>query len=265
MGYTPDLVVGAWAGNNDNTPMKDAISALIITPVWGAFMSQVAKDYPPDSFKAPPPPLTDGKPVLRGIWQGGVSYWEDTISGKVATQYTPPETKKEIVFNSVHNILQWVDKDDPQGPIPTDPTQDPQYANWEYAVRNWFATWQAANPGFVETTNTTVPSATDDVHVPGKMPTVSITAPAAGATIDPSQILPIQLTETGAYPPQKTEVYLNGKYVLTATANPLGFSFVPADVGGLLPTNNTLSVILYDNVFDQAQASTTFSTLTASQ
>ncbi|MDE2172868.1 MAG: transglycosylase domain-containing protein, partial [Patescibacteria group bacterium] len=37
VGYTPDLVVGAWAGNNDNTPMKDNIAGLIITPLWGAF------------------------------------------------------------------------------------------------------------------------------------------------------------------------------------------------------------------------------------
>ncbi len=116
MGYTPDLVVGAWAGNNDDTPMVEKISSLIISPLWGAFMSQVAKNYPPDQFGPPPPPLTDGKPVLRGIWQGGVSYWKDTVSGKVATQYTPPETREEVVFHSVHNILYWVDKNDPQGP-----------------------------------------------------------------------------------------------------------------------------------------------------
>ncbi len=98
LGYTPNLVVGAWAGNNDNHPMNDAISALIITPVWGAFMSQVAGNFPPENFKTPPPPLSDGKPVLRGIWQGGSSYWIDTVSGKVATQYTPSETRKEVVF-----------------------------------------------------------------------------------------------------------------------------------------------------------------------
>lgn len=257
MGYTPNLVVGAWAGNNDNTPMQDSISALIITPLWGAFMSQVAKNFPPENFKAPPPPNPTSKPVLHGIWQGGVSYWQDTISGKVATQYTPQETRKEVVLNSVHNILQWVDKDDPQGPYPVDPTTDSQYENWEYAVRTWFQTWQTSHPDFREVSDLSIPSAIDDVHTPENMPQISIVSPIDGTTIDPQQILPIQLQESGRYPPQKTDVYVNGKYVLTASANPLNFSFVPNDVGSLSATN-TLSVIFYDSVQDQAQASTTF-------
>src|SRR5690606_33006980 len=36
-GYTPNLVVGAWAGNNDNESMNE-ISGLIISPLWRAFM-----------------------------------------------------------------------------------------------------------------------------------------------------------------------------------------------------------------------------------
>jgi membrane peptidoglycan carboxypeptidase len=260
VGYTPNLVVGAWAGNNDNHPMSDAISALIITPVWGSFMSQVAKDFPPENFKAPLPVSTDVKPVMRGIWQGGVSYWIDSISGKVATQYTPQETRKEIVFDNVHSILQWVDKDDPLGPIPTDPSQDGQYANWEYGVRGWFDTWKKSNPGFKETTNLSIPTAVDDVHIPANMPRVSIVSPAKDASIDANQLLTLNLQETGRYPAQKTELYLNGKYVLTNAINPLSISFVPADIGGLAATN-TISVVLYDSVYDQATSSVDFSIL----
>jgi penicillin-binding protein 1A len=260
LGYTPNLVVGAWAGNNDNHMMKDAISALIITPVWGAFMSQVAKDFPPENFKAPPPPLTDVKPVLRGIWQGGTSYWVDTVSGKVATQYTPVETRKEIVFDSVHSILQWVDKNNPQGPIPADPASDSQYANWEYAVRAWFDDWKRGNPSFKETTDITIPTATDDIHIPAKMPHVSVTSPAKDAVIDPSKLLTISLRETGAYPVLKSEVSMNGKYILTNTSNPLNISFVPADIGGLSATD-TISIVLYDTVYNQATTSIDFSTI----
>ncbi|MFA6143019.1 MAG: transglycosylase domain-containing protein, partial [Candidatus Omnitrophota bacterium] len=95
LGYTPNIVVGAWAGNNDNVPMQHNVAGLIISPLWGAFMSQVAKDYPLEDFGVPPKPLTDGKPVLRSIWQGGNSYKIDSLSGKLATQYTPQETIKE--------------------------------------------------------------------------------------------------------------------------------------------------------------------------
>jgi hypothetical protein len=240
--------------------MNDAISALIITPVWGAFMSQVAKDFPPEDFKTPPPVSQEIKPVLRGVWQGGVSYFIDTVSNKVANAYTPSQTKKEIVFPSVHSILQWVDKSDPLGPIPTHPDQDSQYVNWEYAVRNWFTTYQTTHPDFKETTTFSIPTAIDDIHTPNNIPSVSIVAPAQNSTIDPNKLLTINLQESGKYPVQKTELYLNGKYVLTNTTNPLNVSFVPNDIGGL-SSNNTITVTVFDSVFNQATTSLDFSTI----
>lgn len=257
IGYTPNIVVGAWAGNNDNSPMSQNIAGLIISPLWGAFTSQVAKNYPQEDFPQPAQPRTDTKPVMRGIWQGGLSYKVDTVSGKVATENTPKETLKENVFNNVHTILHWVNKDDPHGPIPTDPTRDVQYANWEFAVRKWFDEWKTANPSFKETTDFTIPTAVDDVHVPEKAPRITIISPANNSIIDPQRQLTIQLQSSGQFQAKKTEVYLNGKYVLTAETNPLNISFVPADVSNLSATN-TLSVTLFDSVFNKGQASIDF-------
>jgi penicillin-binding protein 1C len=258
VGYTPSLVVGAWAGKNDNTPMQHNIAGLIIAPVWGAFMSQAATTFPSENFQAPPAPLTNNKPVLRGVWEGGTSYWKDTISGKLATDYTPAETKKEVVFNSVHSILQWVDKNDPRGPTPIDPTQDSQYEYWEYGVRKWFGEYQKAHPDFKEGGVVGVPNQSDDVHTPDKAPRVSFVSPTPGSVVGSRESLLIKLQTTSLYPPQKTEVYLNGKYVLTSEKDPLSISFFPADVGGL-NDNNTLAVILYDSVFNKTTATTTFS------
>lgn len=258
VGYTPNLVVGAWAGKNDNTPMQHNVAGLIISPLWGAFMSQVAKNFPPENFKAPPAPLVDGKPVLRGVWQGGVSYWKDKISGKVATQYTPLEARDEVVFNNVHTILQWVNKDDPRGGGPADPKRDPQYEYWEYGVRKWFASFQQAHPDFKETTTINIPTATDDVHTPDKMPQISFVVPTDGSAINPQALLSIHLKITGGFAPQKTEVYINDKYVLTSEHDPLNISFVPADVSTLSATNR-LSVVFYDTAFNKAQASVNFS------
>jgi hypothetical protein len=238
--------------------MVQKISSLIISPLWGAFVSQVAKNYPPEDFGSPPAPLTDGKPVLRGIWQGGSSYWIDTVSGKTATAYTPPETRKEIVFPSVHSILYWADKDDPQGPPPADPSQESQFPYWEYAVRKWFTTvYQPAHPDFKEVATDTVPSATDDVHIPANFPRISILTPLPQTPVPANSLLSVQLQETGRFPAQKTDVYMNGKYVMTATNDPLSFSFNPADIGGLQSVN-TLAVTLYDSVYDRASATTTF-------
>lgn len=257
IGYTPNLVVGAWAGNSDNKPMEHNVAGLIITPLWGAFMSQVAKNFPPEDFQAPPPPLSSGKPVLRGVWQGGISYRVDTLSGKLATEYTPPETTKETILNSVHNILHWINKDDPQGPAPLDPKTDGQYESWEYGVRKWFDEWRLNHPDFTENNTIIAPTTFDDIHTPERAPRVIITSPTPNLLIDPNQALTITLQTAGNFPIRKTEVYLNGKYVLTNESNPFSISFVPADISSLSATN-TISVNVYDSVFNKGQASVSF-------
>jgi penicillin-binding protein 1C len=258
VGYTPNLVVGAWAGKNDNSPMRQNVAGLIISPVWGAFMSQAVKSLPVENFQSPPPPLTDNKPVLRGIWEGGQSYWKDTISGKLATENTPPETKSEVIARNVHSILYWLDKNDPRGPAPQDPKQDPQFEYWEYGVRKWFEGYQKTHPDFKEATSIVMPNQVDDAHTPEKAPHVSFVSPVAGSSITSHDALTIRLQSTGFYPAKKTEVYLNGKYVLTSENDPLNISFFPSDVGGL-GESNTLSVTLYDSVFNKGTATTTFS------
>jgi membrane peptidoglycan carboxypeptidase len=257
VGYTPNLVVGAWAGNSDNTPMKHNVAGLIISPLWGAFMSKAVKGLPQENFESPEPTQEKAKPVLHGVWQGGISYWKDKVSGKIATEYTPTELQEEIVFSSVHSILHWVLKDDPRGAIPTDPNNDSQYENWEYGVRKWFDTYRLSHPEFKEVTTFQIPTETDDIHTPDKMPKVEILSPANGSTIDPSVPMSVQLKLTGAYPSQKTELYQNGKLVLTSTGSQLNFSFIPADVGNV-SDNNTLSAIVYDSVSNKGQALVNF-------
>jgi membrane peptidoglycan carboxypeptidase len=54
MGYTPDLAVGTWIGNADNTPMaQGTFSSASVGPLWTSFMKQ-AHDY----LKLPPKPFT---------------------------------------------------------------------------------------------------------------------------------------------------------------------------------------------------------------
>lgn len=257
LGYTPNLVVGAWAGNNDNTPMQHNVAGLIISPLWGSFMSQVARNLPAASFIPPPPALMDGKPVFRGIWQGGISYWKDKVSGKVATEYTPTQTKEEVIFNNVHSILYWVDKDNPTAAPPMEKSNDSQFPYWEYAVGEWLKTYLPSNPGFQNNQPVVIPPIVDDIHTPQNLPSVSVKFPPSGAFIDPKQPLTVELINSSRFPPQKTDVYMNGKYVMTAYNNPLYFSFVPANIGNV-QKNNVLSFALYDSVFNKGQATTTF-------
>lgn len=137
-GYTPDIVVGAWAGNNDNSSMEHKISGLIITPMWRAFMDEALQTVRNSPFE--PPEDTDIvniKPALRGIWQGNTTYFVDKTTGRPAATSTPIENRIEKVVSDIHSILHWVDKKDPNGPIPEHPEEDSQYVNWEYGVQMW--------------------------------------------------------------------------------------------------------------------------------
>ncbi len=50
IGYTPSLVVGMWAGNNDNTPINKKVAGLVVTPIWREFMDMALKNKPIEYF-----------------------------------------------------------------------------------------------------------------------------------------------------------------------------------------------------------------------
>ncbi|MBI5044465.1 MAG: penicillin-binding protein [Candidatus Levybacteria bacterium] len=54
-GYTPSLVVGVWVGNNDYTPMNQAIAsgATGASPIWHNLMVMALKGKPDEDFKKP--------------------------------------------------------------------------------------------------------------------------------------------------------------------------------------------------------------------
>ena len=116
IGYTPSLTVGVWAGNNNNKPMqKNAGSLLAALPIWHSFISKIIENFPVEEFKKTE--LTDGddpdKPMING-------------------QY--------FTAAGVHNILYYIDKNNPLGPTPSNPQDDSQFLNWELPVEEWLKT-----------------------------------------------------------------------------------------------------------------------------
>ncbi len=132
IGYTPNLAVGAWAGNNDNRSMNE-ISGLIIAPMWRAFMDVALEKFPEKNFSEPPRTPDDLKPILRGVWfDPSALITEESDSDEDA-----PALSLENTIASAHDILYYVDKDDPRGPMPGNPESDPQFTLWEYPVTVW--------------------------------------------------------------------------------------------------------------------------------
>ncbi|HEY9583852.1 MAG TPA: hypothetical protein VJI66_02740, partial [Candidatus Paceibacterota bacterium] len=213
---------------------------------------EINDSFPRETFVKPEPTPTDLKPTLRGIWKGGVSYRKDTISGKVATEFTPGESQEEVVFPSVHNILHWVNKDDPRGPAPSDPSSDSQYENWEYGVRLWFENWKKTNPDFIETNNFTIPTEQDDVHTSSSAPTVTLTLPQK-SVFENNERINISISISGKYPIKKSELYINGKFIISNERDPKNLSFIPQDIEGM-ERKNIIKVVVYDTVYNRSEA-----------
>ena len=256
IGYTPTIAVGAWAGNNDNSPMEKKIAGFIVAPMWNAFMYRVFEKYPDQPFEQPLPESSDLKPILKGIWQGGLSYYIDTISGKRATEYTPEELKKEQVIPDVHSILNWVNKDDPRGPIPVNPSLDPQYKYWEYGVNKW-----KTENGYGTSTISVgaIPTDTDDVHRPEYDPSVSVINFDVSRIYSMNEPLTIRLDiQQKKYPIAKVDYFINESFVESKTGNFSEISFIPGTIQGIT-RNNTLKIVVYDSVLNKTEIFVPFS------
>lgn len=80
IGYTPSLVLGMWAGNNDNSPVEKKVSGALLAPIWHKAMNIALEGKEIEYFKDPIP-NTSTKPILRGDYCNNGN--PDTILGQL--------------------------------------------------------------------------------------------------------------------------------------------------------------------------------------
>lgn len=129
MGYAPNIAVGTWVGNNDNSPMGGGLSGLIVTPMWREFMDYALEKLPVESFTQPTINRVGVKPIIRGEYIDTNSLLEIVAAGG--------QINIGQIYSNIHSILHFVNRSNPLGPDPINPASDPQYENWETAVQNW--------------------------------------------------------------------------------------------------------------------------------
>ncbi|MEP7200903.1 MAG: hypothetical protein ABI874_13855 [Chloroflexota bacterium] len=86
LGYTPELVVGVWMGNSNNTPMQQVPGSLGAAPIWHNVMERVLNNVlkvPAHDFAVPP----------------GVTRAEICVeSGLRPTELCPPDHRRVEFF-----------------------------------------------------------------------------------------------------------------------------------------------------------------------
>jgi penicillin-binding protein 1C len=151
IGYTPSLAVGVWAGNNDNSAMVTGADGVnVAAPIFRAFLDKTLVNYPIEEFPKynPDDEIGDGegktnKPMLNGKLEMKenlevceIPHEDDKYC--IANKYCRDKDRDKKDFVSDHDILYYVSRDDPRGPIPGKSSRDPQYENWEKGVENWY-------------------------------------------------------------------------------------------------------------------------------
>ena len=258
VGYTPKIAVGTWAGNNDNSPMEKKVAGFTVAPMWNAFMWRVFDDLEDEKFRQPKKDSENIKPILKGVWEGGVSYTIDSISGKLATEYTPQELQEEKFVTDIHSTLYWVLKDDPRGGIPVDPSKDPQFQYWEYAVSKWKLENGYFDFGTTSSSTNGIPTEFDDIHKPEFRPEIKIENFNPSQIHNANNVVTVQINiEEKEYPISRVDYFINDIFIETKNTPSFNLSFTPSN-HNITKSSNLLKIIAYDEVRNKSESSVPF-------
>jgi 1A family penicillin-binding protein len=107
MGYTPFAAVGVWVGNNDNSSTDKRTGIGLAAPIWRSIMEKLLSTHPVENFTAPAE-ITNRSPALLG----------------------------KLDANDNNTILYYIDKKNPLGAAPQNPSDDPLYYFWQTGINN---------------------------------------------------------------------------------------------------------------------------------
>lgn len=211
MGFTPNLVAGVWAGNNDNSAMS-AEAADIAAPIWNSFMkTATAKDgndqfAKPDGIKTVTLDATTGRLATDNTknkrtdifpsWYkpapaSGGSVKIDKLSGKVATECTPPLAIQDSGGGSV---------------LPEIPSTDGAYNRWNAGLAAIGLSYGASTGGS---------GGKDDKHSCSDVkPSISLNVSGSGSTYT----LTAQAT-SGTFPISQIQIKVDGQIIGTKDVN----------------------------------------------
>ena len=246
-GYTPSFVLGAWAGNNDNTPMEKKVAGFIVSPMWRAFFEEALAKLPKEEFEKPTPQYPDEsiKPFLRGDWKGGETYKIDRASGKLATEFTPPELTEERILTQIHSILYWINKNNPNGPRPENPQDDPQFILWETPIQKWLE-----SQNIKEETENDIPKETDDIHKPEYAPRIILNSPNGEILYNPNNAININFSHESKFGLSEADFFLDNVFLGSSLKEPFDFSFIPANSVEISDSEVPLElkIVVYDKI-----------------
>lgn len=211
MGYTPQLVTGVWAGNNNNTPMAaHADGSYVAAPIWNSYMRKALEGTPAEWYEKPSEIKTVSLDAITGKTPTNVTKQTRTdifpswykpnqsseakqykickISHKLATDKCPAEAVEESSLGEVNCEL--------------DPN-DPAYSRWQGVVAAW-----ARGQGYT-TAGSSIPTESCDIHTGVGLPTISFASPKNNET--KNNPLEVKVNVSAPHGVSQVLVYVDGQ------------------------------------------------------
>ena len=145
----------------------------------------------------------------------------------------------------LHDILHYVDKDDPAGPVPLDPSKDEQYVPFEQGVVEWSKRQKLQGE--------LAPDGEDDVHVLQNAPMATILEPEKMAKVSSGVMVKVEAKAPRGVI-SRVEILLDGLVLRTIFQAPYE-TMVP--LGNVKAGFQTLTARAYDDVDNQGEAEVT--------
>jgi len=238
LGYVPSLAAGVWVGNTIPAPMKGG-GNLLAGVIWNQFMRQATSSTLPEKF--PDLPANDAaKPVLTG-GDGGIRLRINTATGKIAASTTPENMVTVKTYLPPHDILYYVNKDDPRGPAPANPEGDPQYEAWEAALQDWVVREQTAGHAV---TLEEPPTEYDSPQALELSPLVDIVEPGVNARLT-SRMIHFEAKASAPRGVTRVTFFIDGAEVAYAASYPFTADYLAQ---GVAPGPHLLKVVAQDDV-----------------
>ncbi len=246
VGYTTNVSVAVWVGNNDHTSLKDgAAGSLVAGPIFNRFINDLSKITIFGNFSSPEKIIRE-KSILNGGYMNRTTVKIDKASGKLATDLTPESMIIEKSYRNTHNILHYIDRNDILGNPPEDPEKNnPQYNNWEEGLISWIR----KNPGF-SYINEKPPKEYDDIHTEENKPKITIIKPGINQSF--TKNIDIELNIESKFKIKEVSFFLNNSYLSSDFYPPYKTKI---DLSNASYGNNIISVRVYDKYQNSNQAS----------
>jgi membrane peptidoglycan carboxypeptidase len=138
----PALAVGVWMGNSNNQPNRGSLSLDSSAPLWSAILTEVSKDLPIASFRAPSGLVTATVDAFTGLKRG--PYTKKTVKELFIKGTVPTDRETIRVSREIDEASGLLWQDGCVGPKVTKGffninEVESNFPNWQKANRGWAA------------------------------------------------------------------------------------------------------------------------------